>query len=121
MAILLITHAMGVVAEMAERVAEMGPANELFRRPLHPYTRALMSAIPVPDPDVKPQRIVLEGDVPSPINPPPGCRFQSRCPLATDICRQIEPELATVGDDHVVACHQVGRSAASPLQAVTEK
>ena len=74
-------------------------------RPAHPYTRALISAIPIPDPRRKRERIVLQGDVPSPINPPSGCRFHTRCPFATDVCRTTAPIWETVSPGHNVACH----------------
>ncbi|MEE8441885.1 MAG: oligopeptide/dipeptide ABC transporter ATP-binding protein, partial [Spirochaetia bacterium] len=77
--------------------------------PLHPYTRALLSAIPIPDPDLtrKNKRVILEGEVPSPIDPPPGCRFASRCPIASSICREVTPELREMGPDHFAACHNI--------------
>ncbi len=81
--------------------------DELFTNPLHPYTKALLSAVPIPDPTVKRERIILEGDIPSPANPPSGCRFHTRCPFATDICKQMVPEFRNVGEEHFVACHHV--------------
>ncbi|MDT8298431.1 MAG: ABC transporter ATP-binding protein, partial [Spirochaetaceae bacterium] len=91
---------LGMLAETAE-------SEELYRNPIHPYTKALLSAIPVPDPKLTRQnkRIVLKGDVPSPIDPPEGCRFASRCPLASDKCRQVTPHLTDRGAGHMVACH----------------
>lgn len=88
-------------------MVEMASKEELFRNPLHPYTKALLSAIPVPDPTYKRDRIVLKGDIPSPANPPSGCKFHTRCPLASDLCKQQIPEYRNMGDDHYVACHYV--------------
>jgi peptide/nickel transport system ATP-binding protein len=85
---------------------EVAERTTLFSTPHHPYTRALLSAVPVPDPDAKRQRILLKGDVPSPMNPPRGCRFHTRCPFVFERCRVEEPVLRTVGDGaHVSACH----------------
>jgi peptide/nickel transport system ATP-binding protein len=110
-----IAHDLGVVRHVSDRIAvmylgkivELSPAEELYTRPIMPYTEALLSAVPVPDPDLaeKRQRIVLEGDVPSPINPPTGCRFHPRCRYATDVCKQIEPPLVDYGNGHLAACH----------------
>ncbi|MBL4931092.1 ABC transporter ATP-binding protein [Clostridium paridis] len=89
------------------RMVEKAESNKLYAKPLHPYTQALLSAIPIPDPDEakEKKRIVLEGDIPSPIDPPPGCRFRGRCKYAKPICAEIDPEMKDVGDGHFVACH----------------
>lgn len=112
---LFIAHNLAVVRYISDRVGvmylgklvELADTTEIYRRPLHPYTQALLSAIPQPNPTLKRQRIVLKGDVPSPINPPAGCRFHTRCPIAMDICRHTEPMFRDVGSDHQVACHAV--------------
>jgi oligopeptide/dipeptide ABC transporter ATP-binding protein len=89
------------------KIVEISPAEELYQRPIMPYTEALLSAVPLPDPreSAARERIVLEGDVPSPINPPAGCRFHPRCRYATDVCQQIEPPLTDYGNGHFAACH----------------
>jgi oligopeptide transport system ATP-binding protein len=91
------------------KIAEITDSDELYDNPLHPYTQALLSAVPIPDPVVDRQRkrILLTGDVPSPINPPIGCHFNPRCQIAIDICREEEPELRDMGNEHWVACHRV--------------
>jgi oligopeptide/dipeptide ABC transporter ATP-binding protein len=91
------------------KLVELTGRDEIFRNPLHPYTQALLSAIPIPDPNIveKRQRIVLKGDVPSPLRPPSGCRFHPRCPVALEHCSQQEPEFKEVAKDHWVACWRV--------------
>jgi peptide/nickel transport system ATP-binding protein/oligopeptide transport system ATP-binding protein len=109
---LFIAHNLSVVEHFSDRVgvmylgkmAEMASRDDLYNDPLHPYTQALMSAIPVPDPTLKRQRVILEGDVPSPLNPPTGCRFHTRCPLAYAKCSQEEPPFKDYGNEHYAAC-----------------
>ena len=111
---LFITHDLNVVRHIADRVmvmylgklVEEGTVADIFERPLHPYTRALLSANPEIDPNLRGERTLLEGDVPSPADPPPGCSFHTRCPLAESVCREIEPELRQIGDRNV-SCHLV--------------
>lgn len=110
---LFIAHDLSVVYHISNRIAvmyvgkimEVGEAEEVYQRPRHPYTEALMSAVPVIDPDVKPERILLQGDVPNPANAPSGCTFHPRCQYAKKICSQEEPPLEDIGDEHYVACH----------------
>jgi oligopeptide/dipeptide ABC transporter ATP-binding protein len=113
LAYLFISHDLGTVEHVGHRVGvmylgrivEIAIKEELFAKPRHPYTRALLSAVPVPDPRAKRERIVLEGDVPSPMHPPAGCHFHTRCPFAFDRCRGEAPRLIERASGHTVACH----------------
>jgi oligopeptide transport system ATP-binding protein len=110
---LFIAHDLSVVEHISNRVAvmylgrvvEIAPSRDLYTRPKHPYTEALLSAVPIPDPKAKKQRIVLTGDVPNPVNRPSGCHFHPRCPKATERCKVEEPVLKAVGTQHQAACH----------------
>jgi len=110
---LFISHDLGVVQHISDRIAvmylgqivEMALSEDIFNSPQHPYTQALLSSTPVPDPDSGSERIILEGVVPNPANPPPGCRFHTRCPYVMDICSKEEPRNYSVGEDHQAACH----------------
>jgi oligopeptide/dipeptide ABC transporter ATP-binding protein len=111
---LFIAHDLSVVEHISNRVAvmylgriaELATDEELYKHPLHPYTKALLSAVPVPDPDARKQRVILEGDVPSPLSPPPGCVFHNRCAFRKEICTVEEPALQDAGGGHLVACHR---------------
>jgi peptide/nickel transport system ATP-binding protein/oligopeptide transport system ATP-binding protein len=129
---LFIAHNMGVVEHISDRVAvmylgkvvELADRREMFRAPEHPYTQALMSAIPVPDPELRRKRIILRGDVPSPVNPPSGCHFNPRCQLRAElggpeICRTTEPPLLDAGGGHLVACHFRGAAAEGGAASAT--
>ncbi len=137
--LVLIAHDLSVVRHMCDRVAvmylgkmvEQAPSQALYDSPHHPYTAALLSAVPVPDPHAKHKRELLQGDVPNPASPPPGCRFHTRCPYATDICGTVEPPLAEYPGGHLAACHHprsvdaqdlraLRRSSSSPLSSGDE-
>ncbi|HEY7934181.1 MAG TPA: oligopeptide/dipeptide ABC transporter ATP-binding protein [Solirubrobacteraceae bacterium] len=138
---LFVAHDLSVVRHVSEKIAvmylgkvmELSPSEELYRKPIHPYTHALLGAIPIPDPreNRARERMVVSGEPPNPISPPPGCRFHTRCPHASDICRAIEPPLAEYPGGHLAACHHpqnvsaqelagVRRSEASPISAAAQ-
>lgn len=110
---MFISHDLSVVKHISNRIAvmylgtmvEMADSDRLFEKPVHPYTQALLSAIPIAEPDGNKQRIILEGDVPSPVNPPSGCVFHTRCKYCMDVCKEIKPEFKDIGDSHFAACH----------------
>ena len=125
---LFIAHDLSVVKHISERVAvmylgkivELTETDELFSHPLHPYTEALVSAVPVPDPDFNVERILLEGDVPSPVDPPSGCHFHPRCRYAEEICRTATPEYVDYGGDHFATCHLVEQLDLQPIRSGAE-
>jgi oligopeptide/dipeptide ABC transporter ATP-binding protein len=126
---LFVAHDLSVVRHISDSIAvmylgkimEVSPAEELYTKPIHPYTSALLGSIPLPDPRQNRlrKRTLLEGEPPSPINPPPGCRFHPRCPQATDICRRIEPPLAEYAGGHLAACHHPRNVTAEDIKAAT--
>lgn len=111
---LFISHDLSVVEMISDHIGvmylgtlvEVAEKKQIFEKPLHPYTKALLSAVPQPDPDHPNQRISLEGEIPSPVNPPAGCLFHTRCPYCTDICRRVTPELRDMGNGHICRCHR---------------
>jgi oligopeptide/dipeptide ABC transporter ATP-binding protein len=121
---IVISHDLGIIRYISHRVAvmylgeiiELAPVKILYDRPLHPYTRSLLSAVPIPNPRRRKKRIILRGDVPSPIHPPPGCRFHPRCPERMDICDKQKPETRQIENDHLVTCHlwQEGQKWSNP-------
>ena len=115
---IFISHDLSVVQHISDRIGvmylgklvEIGESEQIFNHPSHPYTQALLGSIPVPDVTHKQELVVLEGNVPSPTNPPPGCRFHTRCPIAQDICRETEPELQQVEPHQFAACHLIEKT-----------
>ncbi len=113
LAYIFISHDLSVVEHISDEVGvmylgnmvEFGTKKDLFANPMHPYTEALFSAVPIPDPDTKIKRIILQGDIPSPANPPKGCKFHTRCSRCMDVCKQVEPKFRDYGNGHFVACH----------------
>ncbi|MFA5840646.1 MAG: oligopeptide/dipeptide ABC transporter ATP-binding protein [Candidatus Margulisiibacteriota bacterium] len=120
---LFITHDLSVVKHLSSnilvmylgQIVEMAKPDDLFKTPIHPYTQALLSAIPIPDPDIKMKRMILQGELTSPINPAPGCRFAKRCIYVTDICSKKTPVLREIAESHMVSCHIAERFALKPI------
>lgn len=122
---LFIAHDLSMVKQISDRIGvmylgnmvELTESEMLYEKPLHPYTQALLSAIPIPDPDIeeKRERIILEGDLPSPINPPSGCVFRTRCPFAMEVCSKEKPEWQEVENNHFVACHLYNKNVKNTL------
>ncbi len=125
-----VAHDLGVVRHVSDRIAvmylgkivEIGPAEDVYTKPIHPYTVSLLSAVPIPDPRLNRERelVVLEGDVPSPANPPEACRFHTRCPRATEICAEVEPPLIDYGKGHWAACHHPVNRSEQPAKAAAQ-
>jgi oligopeptide/dipeptide ABC transporter ATP-binding protein len=126
---IFVAHDLSVVRHVSDRIAvmylgkvmELSPAEELYSKPIHPYTSALLSAIPIPDPKLnrERERTVVSGEPPNPINPPPGCRFHTRCPRATEVCRTVEPQLTAYAGGHMAACHHPQHVTAQEISAAT--
>jgi len=126
---LFIAHDLSVTKHISDRIAvmylgkivEMANTDELFKNPKHPYTEALLSAVPVPDPDYEMERIILKGDVPSPVNPPPGCNFHPRCMYAKEICSQEEPKFIDYGGEHYASCHFANQLKLRGVEEITKE
>jgi peptide/nickel transport system ATP-binding protein len=111
--LIFIAHDLAVVKNISDRVAvmylgklcEIGPSDGLYTKPAHPYTKVLLDSIPIPDPTVETRQVTVDGEPPSPVNPPSGCRFNPRCPAASDRCRSEEPQMREISSGHFVACH----------------
>ena len=126
---LFVAHDLSVVRHVSDRIAvmylgklmELSPAEELYTKPIHPYTSALLSAIPIPDPreNRRRERVVVGGEPPNPINPPSGCVFHTRCPRASEICRELEPPLARYANGHLAACHHPMNVSGEEIRAAT--
>jgi len=124
-----VAHDLGVVRHVSDRIIvmylgklmEISPAEELYTKPIHPYTSALLGAIPIPDPNENRSRVrtTITGEPPNPINPPAGCRFHTRCPRATEICSAVEPQLTEYANGHVAACHHPQNVTASEVVSAT--
>ena len=126
---MFVAHDLSVVRHVSDRIAvmylgklmEISPAEELYHKPIHPYTSALLGAIPIPDPkeNRERERVSVSGEPPNPINPPPGCRFHTRCPRATDVCAAVEPQLTEYAGGHLAACHHPQHVTAEEIAAAT--